>query len=113
MLSFLVVGCFFVGSKTTSKSSSDIIIKSTQYTQVAKDSLKLDIIITDTLLLSTILTSFNPTILIVESNDILIVKGNPILSSSVPQGCNYFYPIDSTQKMTLVNNGRVVFYSVR
>ena len=33
-----------------------------------------------------------------------IAKGNEIIKSSVPENCDYFYPIDEQEKVVLFNN---------
>jgi len=42
-----------------------------------------------------------------------IAKGNDILKSSIPENCDYFYPIDEQDKVVLFNNKLSLIKAIR
>lgn len=81
-----------------------ILIFSSQYNIVTKVNSVLDIEIKDERLLQNIKSANQPIFKIEIEGSYYMIKGNDILSSSVPKECDYFYPLINTNKVFLHNN---------
>lgn len=53
-----------------------------------------------------------PTIILEFNGKKYIAKPNLIYSSSIPNECDYFYPIDKEGKIFNINSGIILFYKI-
>lgn len=63
----------------------------------------LDLKIIDSIKIDSLKKNKNPIIKINLDDSFIVAKGNNIFSSSVPENCDYFYPLDMENKLIMVN----------
>lgn len=81
-----------------------ILLTRQQYKIVSVDSNHLDVELIDLSLIEAFKKAVSPILKIDLNGTIIIVKGNNILSSSIPDNCDYFYPLNDEKKVVLHNN---------
>ncbi|ELR68625.1 hypothetical protein C900_00203 [Fulvivirga imtechensis AK7] len=67
----------------------------------------MDIEIVKSDLLEKIKNDSNPILKIEFEGNYIYAKGNNIFKSSVPKGCDYFYPLDNNDKV-VINDKQVI-----
>lgn len=81
-----------------------ILIATQQYKIVSVDSNILDIELVDLSLIEAIKKAVSPILKIDLNGTTIIAKGNNILSSSIPDNCDYFFPLNDEKQVVLYNN---------
>lgn len=85
-----------------------ILISRSQFVIVVNKGGVLDIEIKEGNLIDTIAYSDNPTLKIELDGNFIIAKGNNIISSSVPENCDYFYLLSDNNKV-FTKNERIIY----
>ena len=85
-----------------------ILISRSQFEIIVNKEGVLDIEIKESNLIDTIADSDNPTLKIELDSKYIIAKGNNIISSSVPENCDYFYFLGDDNKV-FTKNERIVY----
>lgn len=88
-----------------------ILLKEVDYNVIFKDNNVLDIKITDVNILHKIKSIISPILNIELGKEFFIAKGNNIFASSLPKGCNYFYPLNN-KGMAVIKDGLINFRKV-
>ena len=103
----IVQGCAQLSRESVQKISFDdrIVLRPGQFETFRSHEHLLEIKITDGKALKRIKELSAPMIGITISNREYIAKGNPLLSSSIPENCDYFYSLDF--------DGKIYFYQDR
>lgn len=89
-----------------------ILLREFEYIIVFKDTNILNIRITDVNALHKIMNVASPILSIELAGKKLIAKGNNVLASSVPEECNYFYPLNSNG-MAIIQDGLISLRKLR
>lgn len=84
--------------------NDEILLSEAQFKIVFIDSNTIDIEVIDTNLLKIIKGLISPILKISLNNEVVTAKGNNLLSSSYPDSCDYFYPLNDKKKIILFNN---------
>ena len=85
-----------------------ILISRSQFEIIVNKEGVLDIEIKESNLIDTIADSDNPTLKIELDSNYIIAKGNNIISSSVPENCDYFYLLRDNKKV-FTKNERIIY----
>ncbi|MEL6697491.1 MAG: hypothetical protein AAFP89_14670 [Bacteroidota bacterium] len=85
-----------------------ILISRSQFEIIVNKEGVLDIEIKESNLIDTIADSDNPTLKIELDSNYIIAKGNNIISSSVPENCDYFYLLRDDNKV-FMKNERIIY----
>lgn len=88
--------------------NNTILISRSQFEIIVNKGGVLDIEIKEGNLIDTIADSDNPTLKIELDGNYIIAKGNNIISSSVPENCDYFYLLRDDNKV-FTKNERIIY----
>jgi len=115
-LSSLLSTCYGQVQKTNQNMNiyfSDTIVLSNENIEVLKvEDNEIEVRIINDSIKNKISNLVKPIIRLELAGNKYIAKANLIFSSSVPDSCDYFYPIDKEGKIFNINKGILLFYKV-
>jgi len=92
---------------------SDTLIVSNEKIDVRKvEDKEIEVWISNDSIQKKISNLIKPTIILEFNGNKYIAKPNLIYSSSIPNECDYFYPINKEGKVFNINNGIILFYKI-